>query len=50
MCEGPDMGVNLMVLEPHHGGNYGWNRMREGKVEQFLEGRGVGGLLALTRH
>ena len=50
MCEGPDMGVNLMVLEPHHGGNYGWNRMSEGKGEQFLEGRGVGGLLALTRH
>ena len=49
MCKGPDMGVNLMVLEPHHGGHYGWNRMSEGKVEQFLGGWGAGGLLALKR-
>ena len=47
MCNGPVMGVNLMVLEPRHGGHYGWNRMSEGKVEQFLEERGAGGFWPL---
>ena len=47
MCKGPDMGVNLMVLEPRHGGHYGWNRMSEGKVEQFLGGWGAGGFWPL---
>lgn len=47
MCKGPDTGVNLTVLEPRHGGHYGWNRMSEGKVEQCLEGRGAGGFWPL---
>lgn len=34
------MGVSLVVLEPHQGGYYGWNRMGEGEVEQFFVGFG----------